>query len=64
MAHRERWEIKLKCPGCGAEGTAEVSENNAMYVPLEREAEVTSGHFTELGAQPVKVRCGKCQSEF
>jgi hypothetical protein len=61
MAHRERWEVKLKCPGCGAEGVAEISENNAMYVPLERDVDSISSGFTELSAQ---LHCLKCQTEF
>jgi hypothetical protein len=33
MAGRDKWNVDLKCPDCGASGTAEVSEDDNLIQP-------------------------------
>jgi RecJ-like exonuclease len=66
MAARDRWTIELKCPQCGAGGTARVSEDDYMFMrsPGFRVDSVPDGFEvtkeTEYQDQ-TDIGCAKCK---
>ena len=69
MAARDRFDIALKCPNCGNEGVARVSEDDYPFMrsPDFRIDSLPSGFIETKSAerrQDTEVMCFTCKTRF
>lgn len=67
MAARDRYQSKIKCPKCGAEGVLHISENDYPFMnSVDKKIDSIEGNFSTRLDGPIKVIviCGKCGQEF
>jgi len=69
MAARDRFELDLTCPQCGATGTAQVSEDDYPFMrsPHFRIDEIPAGFVMTKAAatrHETEAMCSKCKVPF